>query len=77
MCFSRYDNITHISLEPACTACTNMVYSKELERDVTTTTKALLCLKTLALFLIEHDRFKFFMWEGRIRAVMYMSCVKS
>ena len=36
--------------EPACTACTNMVhvYSKELERDVTTTAKALLRLKTLA-----------------------------
>ena len=29
-------------------ACTNMVYSKELERDVTTTAKALLHLKTLA-----------------------------
>ena len=37
----------------ACTACTHMIYSKELERDVTTTTmaKALLCLKTLAPFL--------------------------
>ena len=34
--------------EPACTTCTNMVYSKELERDVTTTAKALLRLKTLA-----------------------------
>ena len=34
--------------EPACTACTNMVYSKELERDVSTTAKALLRLKTLA-----------------------------
>ena len=34
--------------EPACTACTNMVYSKELERDVTTTAKALLRQKTLA-----------------------------
>ena len=34
--------------EPACTACTNMVYSKELERDVTTMAKALLRLKTLA-----------------------------
>ena len=29
-------------------ACTNMVYSKELERDVTTSAKALLRLKTLA-----------------------------
>ena len=35
---------------PACTACTDMVYSKELERDVTTTAmaKATLRLKTLA-----------------------------
>ena len=35
---------------PACNACTDMVYSKELERDVTTTamTKAILRLKTLA-----------------------------
>ena len=34
-------------------ASTDMVYSKELERDVTTTamTKAILCLKTLALIL--------------------------
>ena len=34
---------------PACTACTDMVYSKELERDVTTTAmaKAILRLKTL------------------------------
>ena len=38
---------------PACTACTDMVYSKELERDVITTTmaKAILPLKTLASFL--------------------------
>ena len=38
---------------PACTACTDMVYSRELERDVTTTAmaKALLRLKTLASFL--------------------------
>ena len=35
---------------PACTACTDMVYSKELELDVTTTAmaKAILRLKTLA-----------------------------
>ena len=35
---------------PACTACADMVYSKELERDVTTTAmaKAILRLKTLA-----------------------------
>ena len=38
--------------EPACTACTDIVYSKELERDVTTTAlaKAILHLKTLAFF---------------------------
>ena len=37
---------------PACTACTDMVYSKELEHDVTTTamTKVILHLKTLASF---------------------------
>ena len=35
---------------PACIACTDMVYSKALERDVTTTpmAKEILCLKTLA-----------------------------
>ena len=34
---------------PACTSCTDMVYSKELERDVTTSAmaKAILRLKTL------------------------------
>ena len=38
---------------PACTACTDMVYSKELEGDITTTAmgKAILRLKTLASFL--------------------------
>ena len=38
---------------PACTACTDMVYSKELERDLTTTAmaKAILRLKTLAFIL--------------------------
>ena len=37
---------------PACTACTDMVYLKELERDVTTTAmaKAILRLKILASF---------------------------
>ena len=37
---------------PACTACTDMVYSNELERDVTTTAmaKAILGLNTLASF---------------------------
>ena len=38
---------------PACTACTDMVYSKELERDVTTTAmaKVTLRLKNWHLFL--------------------------
>ena len=37
----------------ASTACTDLVYSKEQERDVTTTAvaNAILRLKTLALFL--------------------------
>ena len=50
-CVSVDTTILHIFLsEPACTACTNMVYSKELDRDVTTTAmaQALLRLKTLA-----------------------------
>ena len=51
-----------------------MVYSEELERDVSTTAmvKALLRLKTLA----EHDRFDCFTSEGRTMAVMYMPGVK-
>ena len=77
-CVSVDTTILHTFLsKPASTACTNMVYSKELERDVTTTAKALLRLKTLASFLKEHDRFDFFTCEGQIRAVMYMPCVKS
>ena len=50
-CFSIDTTILHTFLStPACTACTDMVYSKELERDVTTTVmvKAILRLKTLA-----------------------------
>ena len=46
-------SILHTCLTaPASTACTDMVYSKELERDVTTTAmaKAILRLKTLAFF---------------------------
>ena len=59
-CVSVDTTILHTFLsEPACTACTNMVHSKELECDVTTTAKALLRLKTLAQFLIEHDPFDF------------------
>ena len=43
--------LLHIFLSaPACTACTDIVYSQEQERDVTTTAmaKAILRLKTLA-----------------------------
>ena len=59
-CVSVDTTILHTFLsEPACTACTNMVYSKELERDVTTTAKALLRLKTSAKILIEYDPFDF------------------
>ena len=51
-CFSSDDTtILHTFLSaPACTACTYMVYTKELERDVTTIAmaKAMLRLKTLA-----------------------------
>ena len=48
-CVSVDTTISHTFLSaPACTACTNVVYSKELERDVITTAKALLRLKTLA-----------------------------
>ena len=38
---------------PVCTACTNMVYWKALERDITTIAmeKVILCLKTMALIL--------------------------
>ena len=48
------DTTLHIFFStPACTACTDMLYSKELERDVTTTSmaKAILRLKTLAFIL--------------------------
>ena len=50
-CFSIDTTILRTFLSvPACTACTDMVYSKEIERDVTTTAmaKAILRLKTLA-----------------------------
>ena len=52
--FGVIQKILHTVLSAlACTACTDMVYSKELERDVTTTAmaKALLRQKTLAPFL--------------------------
>ena len=49
-CFSIDTTILHTFL--SAPACTNMVYSKELARDVTTTAmaKAILRLKTLAFF---------------------------
>ena len=50
-CFSIDTTILNTFLSvPACTACTDMVYSKELECDVTTVAmaKAILRLKTLA-----------------------------
>ena len=50
-CFSIETTILHTFLSsPACTTCPDMVYTKELERDVTTTAmaKAILRLKTLA-----------------------------
>ena len=48
-CVSVGTTILHTFLSaPACTACTDMVYSKELERDATTSAmaKATLRLKT-------------------------------
>ena len=64
-CFSRYYNITHISLRGCMHCmymCTDMVYSKELERDVTTIAmaKALLRLKFLASFLHSTRSVRFF-----------------
>ena len=58
---------------PACNACTDMVYSKALERDFTTIamTKAMLGLKFGIFSFTEHDRFDFFTSEGHIRAVMH------
>ena len=53
-CFSIDTTILHTFLSaPAYTACTDILYSKELERDVTTTAmaKAILRLKTLAFIL--------------------------
>ena len=60
---------------PACPACTDMLYSKEIERDVTTIamTKAILRLKTLASFL---HRTCLRPKPVRIRAVMCIPCVK-
>ena len=49
-CFSSDDTtILHTFLSaPTLTACTDMVYSKELERNVTTIAMAMMRLKTLA-----------------------------
>ena len=50
-CFSIDTTVLYTFLSaPACTTCTSIVYSKELERDVTTTAmaKAIRRLKTLA-----------------------------
>ena len=55
----------------------DMIYSKELERDVTTTamTKAILCLKNFGIYsFIEHDLSDF---SRRLGAVMYMPCVNA
>ena len=52
--FGAFQYILHTVLSVlACTACTDMEYSKELERDVTSSAmaQALLRLKTSALFL--------------------------
>ena len=62
----------------SATACTDMVSSKELERDITTNAvaKEPPRLKHWHHSFIVYDRFDFFTSEGRIRAVMYMPCVK-
>ena len=74
-CFSSDDTtILHTFLSaPACTACTDMVYSKELERDVTTIAmaKAMLRLETLAFIPSQNMIGSIFTSEGRIRAVMH------
>ena len=76
LCVSVYTTVLHTFL--SALACTSIVYSKELERDVTTTAtaQALLRLKTLAPFLHRTLSVRFFTSEGRIRAVMYMPYVK-
>ena len=57
-----------------------MVYSKELERDVTTIAmaKAMLRLKTLAFIPSQNMMgfYSIFTSKGRIRAVMHGPCVK-
>ena len=62
--------IIHTSL--SAPACTDMVSSKELERNVTTNAMAKepLRLKKLASFLHSTLSVRFFTSEGRIRTVM-------
>ena len=64
---------------PACFACTDMVYSKELERDVTTLRdgEGDTAIENFGIYsLIEHDRFDFFTSQERIRPIRYVPCVK-
>ena len=79
-CFSIDTTILHTFLSaPACTTCTGMVYSKELECDVQLVRwrRRYCALKLWHLFLHRTDRFDLFTYEGRIKAVMYMPCVNA
>ena len=50
---------------PACIACADMVYSKELERDVTTTAMAKAIPENFGIYsFIEPDRFDFLRPKG-------------
>ena len=74
---SVHTTILHTFL--SAPACTDMVYSKELERDVTTSAMAKgdTAPENIGIYsFIEHDRSDSFTIEERIRAVMYMPCVK-
>ena len=77
-CFSIDTAILHPFLSaPACTACTDMVYSKELERYNYCDAEGNIAPENFGIYsFIEHDRLVLFTYEGRIRAVMYMPCVK-
>ena len=65
---------------PSFTASTDMVYSKELECDVTINYRdgqGNTASENFGIYsFIEHDRFDFFSSKGQIRAVMYMPFVK-
>ena len=64
-CVSIDTTILHTFLSaPARTACTKMVYLKELECDITTTAKALLRLKLWHHSFIELDRFDFLLLKN-------------